>query len=112
MGKLILEEYPKSKVRGGGREELPNTGGQGLWPRGATTHPRSGEAAERSNPTSKEWRLCRRRRAERSYSIFTVRRGGLEEIPLIQGKEQWLHFPGAATKRYPTSMVREIQVRR
>ena len=36
---------------------------------------------------------------------------GCEEIPLVQGKEQWLHFAGAAVKRYPTSKVREIQVR-
>ena len=28
------------------------------------------------------------RRAERSYSTFKVRRGGGEEIPLVQGKEQ------------------------
>ena len=54
----------------------------------------------------------RSRRAERSYSMFKVRRGGSEEIPLIQGKEQWLHFAGAAVKRYPTSKVRETQVRR
>ena len=33
--------------------------------------------------------------------------GGHEEIPLIQGKEQWLHFAGAAMKRHPTSKVRE-----
>ena len=26
------------------------------------------------------------RRAERSYSTFKVRRGGCEEIPLVQGK--------------------------
>ena len=62
-------------------------------------------------PTSKEWWLRRRRRAERSYSTFKVRRGGREEIPLIQGKEQRLHFPGAAVKRYPTSKIRETQVR-
>ena len=30
-----------------------------------------------------------------------VRKGGSEEIPLVQGKEQWLHFAGAAVKRYP-----------
>ena len=30
-----------------------------------------------------------------------VRKGGGEEIPLIQGKEQWLRFAGAAVKRYP-----------
>ena len=37
--------------------------------------------------------------------------GGSEEIPLIQGKEQWLHFAGAAVKRYPMPKVRETQVR-
>ena len=80
-------------------------------PRGATTCPRSGEAAERSNPTAKDQRLHGCRRAERSYSTFKVRRGGCEEIPLIQGKEQQLLFAGAAMKRYPTSKVREIQIR-
>ena len=39
------------------------------------------------------------------------RRDGGEEIPLVQGKEQRLHFAGAAMKRYPTSKVRETQVR-
>ena len=34
-----------------------------------------------------------------------------EEIPLVQGKEQWLRFAGGAVKRYPTSKVRETQVR-
>ena len=68
--------------------------------------------AERSYPMYKEWRLCRCRRAERSYSMFKVRRGGREEIPLVQGKEQWLRFAGSAVKRYPTPKVRETQVRR
>ena len=67
-------------------------------------------AAERSNPTSKEWWLHRHRRAERSHSMFKVRRGSDEEIPLVQGKEQQLRFAGAAVKRYPTSKVREMQV--
>ena len=44
--------------------------------------------------------------------MLKVRKGGSEEITLIQGKEQWLHFAGAAVKRYPTSKVRETQVRR
>ena len=52
------------------------------------------------------------RRAERSYSTSNVRRRSREEIPLVQGKEQQLHFAGAAMKRYPTSKVRETQVRR
>ena len=67
--------------------------------------------AERNYPMSKERRLLGHRRAERSYSTFKVRRGGHEEIPLIQGKEQQLCFAGAAMKRYPTSKVRETQVR-
>ena len=57
---------------------------------------------ERSNPKSKEWQLRGCGRAERSYSIFKVRRGDL-----LQGKEQRLHYAGAAMKRYPTSKVRE-----
>ena len=60
---------------------------------------------------SKEQWLRGGRKAERSYSTFKVRRGGGEEIPLVQGKEQGLRFAGAAMKRYPTSKVRETQVR-
>ena len=70
-----------------------------------------GAAAKRSNPTSKGWWLCRHRKAVRSYSTFKVRSGGSEEIYLVQGNEQWLRFAGAAVKRYPTSKVRETQVR-
>ena len=40
-----------------------------------------------------------------------VRKGGGEEIPLVQGKEHWLCFAGATVKRYPTPKVRETQVR-
>ena len=56
---------------------------------------------------SKEWQLCRHRRAERTYFTFKVRRGGREEIPLVQGKGQWVRFAGAAVKRYPTSKVKK-----
>ena len=45
--------------------------------------------------------LSRHRRAYRSYPTLKVRNGGSKEIPLIQGKEQWLCFAGAAVKRYP-----------
>ena len=100
----------ESKVRGSDQELQAATVQE--RPRGATSHLRSGAAAERGNPTSKEQRLHRRRRAETSYSTFKVRRGGREEIPLIQGKEQRLYFAGAAMKRYLTSEVRETQVRR
>ena len=41
-----------------------------------------------------------------------VRKGGGEEITLVQGKEQQLRFAAAAVKKYPTSKVRETQVRR
>ena len=110
------------EVRGNGREEIPCVRDQGLCPRvpgcdnaGAAerSYPRQrpGVAARRSCPMSKERWLRRRRRAKRSYSKFKVKRGGCEEIPLVQGKEQRLHFAGTAMKRYPTPTVRETQVR-
>ena len=43
--------------------------------------------------------------------MLKVRKGGGEEIPLVQGKDQWLPFAGAAMKKYPTPKVRESQVR-
>ena len=67
-------------------------------------------ADDREEQPKEQW-LHRHRRARRSYSIFKVRRGGCEEIPLIQGKEQRLCFAGAAVKRYPTPKVRETQVK-
>ena len=87
-----MKRYPMSKVRGGGRKCQAVTVQE--LPREATPCPRSGAAAERSNPTT------------------NVRRGGGEEIPLVQGKEQRLCFAGAAMKRYPTSKLRETQIRR
>ena len=50
--------------------------------------------------------------AERSYPMSKVGSSGLEETPHVQGKEQRLCFAGAAVKGYPTSKVRETQVRR
>ena len=41
-----------------------------------------------------------------------VRKGGGEEIHLVQGKEKPLRFAGAAMKRYPMFKVRETQVKR
>jgi len=63
-----------------GWEELPNVRGQVRQPRGATPHLRSGAAAERSNTMSKEWQLHGLRRAERSYSMFKVRRGDSSKV--------------------------------
>jgi len=45
---------------------------------------------------SKEQCLLRHRRAERSYSMFKVRRGGSKEIPLIQGKRNPSKMVGVA----------------
>ena len=39
-----------------------------------------------------------------------VRKGGGEEIPLVQGKEQQLCFAGVAVKRNPMLKVRETQI--
>ena len=64
--------------------------------RGAIPCPRSGTVAERSNPTSKERWLHGHRRAERSYSTFKVRRGGREEILLIQGERNPSKTAGVA----------------
>ena len=70
-----------------------------------------GAGALKSNPTFKAPQLLGCKRGERSYSTFMVRRGGLEEIPFVQGKEQRLRFARAAMKRYPTSKGSETQVR-
>ncbi|XP_044793476.1 adapter SH3BGRL isoform X3 [Bubalus kerabau] len=40
---------------------------------------------------------------------FKVRRGRCEEIPLVHGKEQHLHFAGAAMKRYLMSKIKKKQ---
>jgi len=40
-----------------------------------------------------------------------IRGSSRVELPYFQGKEQRLHFAGAAVKRYPTSKVRETHVR-
>ena len=44
--------------------------------------------------------------------MIKVRRDGGEKIPFVQGKGKRLCFARAAVKRYPTSKVRETQVRR
>ena len=85
------------KARGSDRERQAAMVQEQL--RGATPCTRSGVAAQRSYPTSKEQRLRWQRRAERSYYTFKVRRGCREEILLIQGKEQHLRFAEAAVKR-------------
>ena len=91
---MAERSYPSPKARGGTQEELHHVQGQGGGqecqavraqerPRGATPRARSGVVAERSNPTSKERWLYGCGRAQRNYSMFKVRRGGGEEIPLV-----------------------------
>ena len=78
------EEPSMPEARAGGREELPHV-------QGAVTARAQEGLEELSHVQGKE--------------------GQGEEIPLVQGKEQWLHFAGAAMKRYSTPKVRETQVR-
>ena len=67
------------EVRGGGQECQPTTVQE--RPKGATPSPSPGAVAERSNPTSKERWL--RGEGREKHSTFKVRRGGIEEIPLV-----------------------------
>ena len=97
---MAERSHPTSVVRGGGRRSYPTP--PCPWP---------GVVAGRIKPTPKELWLHRHRRAYRSYPTLKFRSGGSEEIPLIQVKEQQLHFAGEAVKRYPMPKVRETQVR-
>ena len=120
--------------KGSGQEELPHVRGQEQWLRvpgcdGAGTaeksypSPRSGAAAGRSYPRSEVRGGGREELPHVQGAVAAWAQEGLEEIshiegqgrseetPLFQGKEQRLHFAGAAVKRYPTSKVRETQVR-
>ena len=75
---------PTPKARGGGREGQPHVQGVvAVWVQEGVEEPSHVEGQE----------------------------GQREEIPLIQGKELWLCFAGAAVKRYSTPKVRETQVR-
>ena len=51
------------------------------------------------------------KRGGKELPHIQIRGGSQEELPHYQGKEQRLCFAGAAVKRYPTSKVRETQVR-
>ena len=69
-----VRSHPTSKVRGSGREEPPHARSQGRRPGGATPGPRSSG--------------CTSAVGLEKPSHEKVRKGGGEEIPLIQGKEQ------------------------
>ena len=109
---LAAESARLQQRRSGGREELPHLRGQGRQTTRATTHLSAGSVGWEEQPHLQGAAAAWCRRTERSYSMFKVRRGGHEKIPLLQGKEQWLCFAEAAMKRYLMSEVRESQVSR
>ena len=69
---MAKRSYPTHEARGGGWEEQPNL---------------QGVVAVRAQEGLEE------------LSHVESQEGWWEEIPLIQGKEQWLCFAGAAVKR-------------
>ena len=114
--------YPTSEVRVSSRECQATTAQEQL--RGATPHPRSGSAAGRSYPLPEARGGGREEQPHFQGTVVAWVQEGLEEllqvqgqgdggeeIPLVQGKEQWLRFAGAAMKRYPMSKLGETQVR-
>ena len=116
-GSSAERSYLTSKARGSDRECQAVKVQE--RPRGATTHPRSRAAAERSYPTSKVRSGGQEEQSHIHVVVAAQVQEGQEELlhlkvrrgNLVQGKEQWLYFAGAAMKRYPTSKVRETQVR-
>ena len=84
-GAAARRSNPTPEARGGGREDQPHI---------------QGALAAQAQEGLEE------------LSHIECQKGGGEEIPLVQGKEQWLRFAGTAVKRYPTPKVRETQVRR
>ena len=84
---MAERSYPTPEVRGPAREKLPHL---------------QGAAAARVQEGREE------------LPHVPGQEGQLWEGTLVQGKEQGavLRFAGAAVKRYPTSEVRETQVRR
>ena len=98
-GVTAERRYPANEVRVGGLEELPH----------APT-PEARGSSQEDQPHVQEAVAARVQEGLEELSHAEGHKGGSEEIPLIQGKEQWLSFAGAAVKRYPPPKVRETQV--
>ena len=105
----------KKKKKKSGWEELLHVQGQGCQPRGATPCPRTAAVAKRSYSTFNV-RGCSQEEQAHIQGVAAARKQeGQEELLHVQGqegwlvqvKEQWLQFAGAAVKIYPTSKVRE-----
>ena len=83
--------------RRNGREELPHVRGRG--------------GGQEEQPHAQGAVAVQVQEGQEEVSHVKVRRDGGDEISLIQGKEQRLHFTGAAVKRFDMSKLREAQVR-
>ena len=77
--------YPVSEVRGDVQEELPRIRGQRRRPRGAIPHPRPGGGRE-DQPHVQGVVAAWVQEGLEELCHVKVRRGGGEEIPLVQGK--------------------------
>ena len=75
-GEMAGRSYPRPEARGGGREELPYTRGQGQRPRGAIPHPRSGGCAGPGGPKEASPHSRSRVAAVRRYPTSKVRSSG------------------------------------
>ena len=91
-----LRGAPLAQIQGGDGECQTASAQERLT--GATPRPRSGEAAERSNPQVQGAAAARAQEGRGKLLHDQSQRGGCEEIPLIQRKEQRLCFTGAALK--------------
>ena len=85
------------EARGSGQKEQPHAGGQG------------GDQEEQ--PHAQGVVAARAQEGLEEPSQAESQERWWEEIPPIQGKEQWLCFAGIAVKRYSTPKVKETQVR-
>ena len=107
------KSYPMSEVRGCSQEEIPHAlkpeargGGREELPQAPTPEARGGCWEEQPHAVA-----AQAQEGLKDQATLKVRKGSGEEIPLVQGKEHWLLFAGAAMKRYPMPKVRETQVR-
>ena len=101
VGASAKRSYPMPKLRGSSQEEVPHVQGQG----GQEEIPHvQGQGGREELPHVQG-------AAGRSYQTPKLRDSCREELPHVQGKKQRLCFAGAAMKRYPTSKIRETQVR-
>ena len=109
---MAEKSYSSPKVRGSGQEELLHVRGQRQQLKAPGSNDRERQAAtvqERlrgATPQPRSSGCTGAGGPRKATPRFKVSLGYL-----VQGKEQRLHFTGAAVKRNPKSRVRETQVR-